>query len=159
MLIRERVSSEVPLKNEAEAEEATLAAAADRVAVAFARLDPPLDYRPSPAAVKAEFLRRDSRLVRPPTEEEKTVLARAGYAADRVYVEYTLEATAEQVREIRGRERVAAALKLFGLLAAAAGVGFVFLRLDAWSQGYLTSWLAFVAATLAGGAVAAYLFA
>jgi hypothetical protein len=160
VLVRERVSSEVPLPTEVEAEEATLAAAADRLATAFARLDPPLDYRPSPAAIKAEFLRRDSRLVRPPTEEEKTVLARAAYAADgRVYVEYTLEATAEQVREVRGRERVAAALKLFGLLAAAAGVGFVFLRLDAWSQGYLTSWLAFVAATLAGGAVAAYLFA
>jgi len=159
VLVRERVACEVPLPTEAEAEEATILAAADRIHEAFAKLDPPLDYRPSPAAVKADFLRRDSRLVRPPTEAEKTALARAGYAPDRVYVEYTLEATAEQVREIRGRERVGGSLKLFGLLAAAAAVGFVFLRVDAWSQGYLTSWLAFIAAALAGGAVAAYLFA
>jgi hypothetical protein len=159
VLVRERVACEVPLPTEAEAEEATVQAAAERIYEAFAKLDPPLDYRPSPAAVKADFLRRDSRLVRAPTEAEKTALARAGYASDRVYVEYTLEATAEQVREIRGRDRVGGSLKLFGLLAAAAAVGFVFLRVDAWSQGYLTSWLAFVAAALAGGAVAAYLFA
>ncbi|HYH68484.1 MAG TPA: hypothetical protein VD866_27575 [Urbifossiella sp.] len=159
VLVRERVACEVPMKTEAEAEEATIQTAADRLQDDFMKLDPPLDYRPSPAAVKADFLRRDSRLVRPPTEGEKTALARAGYAPDRVYVEYTLEATAEQVREIRGRERVGGSLKLFGLLAAAAAVGFVFLRVDAWSQGYLTSWLAFIAAALAGGAVAAYLFA
>ncbi|MFO0797181.1 MAG: hypothetical protein U0804_06855 [Gemmataceae bacterium] len=159
VLVRERVTSELPLPTEAEAEEATLQAAATRVREAFAKLDPPLDYTPSPAAVKAEFLRRDTRLVRPPTEAEKAALARVGYASDRVYVEYTLEATAEQVREIRGRERVAGGLKLFGLLAAAASVGFVFLRVDAWSQGYLTSWLAFVGAALAGGAVVAYVFA
>jgi hypothetical protein len=159
VLIRERVASEIPLQTEAEAEEATIAAAADRLTEAFAKLDPPLDYRPSPAAVKSDFLRRDSRQVRPPTEAEKTALARVGYAADRVYVEYTLEASAEQVREIRGRERVSATLRLFGLLGAAAAVGFVFLRVDAWSQGYLTSWLAFVAAALAGGAVAAYALA
>ena len=159
VLVRERVASEVPLPTEAEAEEATLLAAADRIHEAFAKLDPPLDYRPSPAAVKADFLRRDSRLVRPPTEAEKEALKRVGYAPDRVYVEYTLEATAEQVREIRGRDRVAGSLKLFGLLAAAAAVGFVFLRVDAWSQGYLTSWLSFIAAALAGGAVVAYLFA
>ncbi|HEX4608424.1 MAG TPA: hypothetical protein VH092_09480, partial [Urbifossiella sp.] len=103
--------------------------------------------------------RRDSRLVRGPTEAEKASLARVGYAPDRVFVEYTLEATAEQVREIRGRERMAGTLKLFGLLAAAAAIGFVFLRVDAWSQGYLTSWLAFIAAALAGGALAAYVFA
>jgi hypothetical protein len=159
VVVRERVMSEIPLPTESEAEEATLQAAADRLHAEFLKLDPPLDYRPSPAAVKADFLRRDSRLVRPPSDAEKAALARIGYAADRVYVEYTVEATAEQVREVRGRERVAGGLKLFALLAAAAGVGFVFLRVDAWSQGYLTSWLAFVAAALAGGAAVAYLFA
>lgn len=159
VLVRERVAAELPATTEAEAEEATVAAAADRLAEAFAKLDPPLDYRPSPAAVKADYLRKDSRHVRPPTEAEKAALAKLGYAADRVYVEYTMEASAEQVRAIRGRERLAGALKLFGLVAVAAAVGFGFLRLDEWSQGYLTSWLAFIAAALAGGTVVAFLFA
>jgi hypothetical protein len=159
VLVRERVGAELPAKTEAEAEEATVAAAADRLAEAFAKLDPPLDYRPSPAAVKSDYLRKDSRHVRPPTEAEKAALAKLGYAEDRVYVEYTMEATAEQVRAVRGRERLAGALKVFGLLAAAAAVGFGFLRVDEWSQGYLTSWLAFIAAALAGGTVVAFLFA
>lgn len=160
VLVRERVASEIPQPTEAEAEEAAVEIAAKRLSEAFAKLDPPLDYHPSPAAVKTDFLKRGSRHVRPPTDAEKAALVQAGYAPDRgVYVEYTLEASAEQVREIRGRERVAATLKAFGLLALAAGIGFVFLRVDAWSQGYLTSWLAFIAAALAGGAVAAYVFA
>ena len=160
VLVRERVSSEIPQPTETEAEEAVVEIATRRITEAFAKLDPPLDYHPSPAAVRSDFLKRDSRRVRPPTDPEKAALVQAGYAPDRgVYVEYTLEANAEQVREIRGRERVAAALKFFALLAAAAAVGFVFLRVDAWSQGYLTSWLAFVAAALAGGAVVAYVFA
>lgn len=160
VLVRERVASEIPQPTETEADEAAVEIAAKRLSEAFAKLDPPLDYHPSPAAVKTDFLKRGSRHVRPPTDAEKAALIQAGYAPDRgVYVEYTLEASAEQVREIRGRERVAAALKGFGLLALAAGIGFVFLRVDAWSQGYLTSWLAFIAAALAGGAVAAYVFA
>ncbi|HEX4607506.1 MAG TPA: hypothetical protein VH092_04800, partial [Urbifossiella sp.] len=55
ILVRERVASELPLPTEAEAEDATLAAAAERLSQAFSKFDPPLDYRPSPAAVKADF--------------------------------------------------------------------------------------------------------
>jgi hypothetical protein len=33
--------------------------------------------------------------------------------------------------------------------------GFLFLRFDDWTRGYLTSWLAFLAAGLAGGVAAA----
>ena len=36
--------------------------------------------------------------------------------------------------------------------------GFLFLRLDEWTKGYLTSWLALGAAALGGGVVAALVF-
>jgi hypothetical protein len=44
------------------------------------------------------------------------------------------------------------------VLAAVALAGFLFLRADEWTKGYLTSWLAIAAVVLAGGAAAAFLF-
>jgi hypothetical protein len=97
-------------------------------------------------------------VVRPPTPEEKELIKRSGYASDRVYVEYIVELTTDQIRELRARDRLESALRFFGVIAAAALAGFGFLRLDQWSKGYLTSWLAFIALGLVGGAGIALLF-
>ena len=53
----------------------------------------------------------------------------------------------ELVRELRTRDRIVSALRVFGVVTAVALAGFLFLRLDEWSKGYLTSWLAFIAAS------------
>ena len=44
------------------------------------------------------------------------------------------------------------------LVIAFALAGFLFLRADEWTRGYLTTWLALCAAVLAGGAAAALVF-
>ena len=64
-VVRERVVSAVAA-TEAGAEEDALAQACELVARKLGELDPPVRYKPSAAEVKAEFLRRDSRTVRPP---------------------------------------------------------------------------------------------
>jgi len=155
VVVRERVASEIPYPTEREAEDATLKHAADRIAEKLRELDPPVEYRPTPAAVKNDYARRGSRVVRPPTEFEKAEIAKAGYAPDRVYVEYTVDVTADQVRELRTQARVGSGLRLVGVVVALALAGSLFLRLDAWSKGLLTSWLAVAAVALAGGVVAA----
>jgi hypothetical protein len=157
-LISERVVTEIPYPTEAEAETRALEDAQKLIEQRLRELDPPVEYRPAATVVKNEYLRRDSRLVRLPTDSEKVLLKQNGYDADRKYVEYTVEVTADQVRELRTRNRVADSLRGLGALAAVSLAGFFFLRLDEWSKGYLTSWLALAAAALGGGIIAALVF-
>jgi hypothetical protein len=74
------------------------------------------------------------------------------------YVEYDIEVRADQVRDLRSRDRVADALRVFAGVAFASLLGFLFLRLDERTKGYLTRWLAVVAVLLGGGAAAALYF-
>ncbi|MFO0802466.1 MAG: serine/threonine-protein kinase [Gemmataceae bacterium] len=154
-LISERVTTEIPYPTEAEADTRALEDAQKLIAKKLSELDPPVDYLPPLAVVKNEYVKKDSRLVRLPNDTEKAVLDQAGYGKDRRYVEYTVEVTAEQVRELRTRNRVVDGLRGLGVIAAISLAGFLFLRLDEWSKGYLTSWLALGAAALAGGVIAA----
>jgi hypothetical protein len=124
----------------------------------LAKLDPPVHYQPSLGEVKEKYLRKDTRATRPPTDAQKEILASLGDTRNFVSVEYVVEVTAEQVREIRSRDRVLFALRVLGGLSTLALAGFLFLRADEWTKGYLTSWLALAAVTLAGGAAAALLF-
>jgi hypothetical protein len=60
----------------------------------------------------------------------------------------------DQVRQLRSRERSSEALWVLAGLAGLAAVGAVFFRIDAWTKGYLTSWLVLGtvgAAALLGG--------
>jgi len=158
VLFSEKVTTEIPYPTEAEAELRTVEQAQKLIEKKLSELDPPVDYRPPVAVVRNEYLKRDSKLVRLPTEDEKNAIAQAGYASDRQYVEYTVEVTEGQVRELRTRARVVDALRGLGILTAVSLAGFFFLRLDEWSKGYLTSWLALAAAALGGGIVAAVVF-
>jgi hypothetical protein len=157
-IIRERIVSSMPYPTEAEAEDDALAQARDLVEQKLAALDPPVRYKPSLAEVKAEFLRPDSRTVRPPDAEEKETFARYGVTGNLVYVAYDVEVTADQIRELRAQERVSAGMRLLGVLVAVALAGFCFLRADEWTKGYLTRWLAIAAVVLAGGAAAVLMF-
>jgi hypothetical protein len=158
VVISERVTTEIPFPTESEADSRALESAQRVIEAKLKELDPPVDYVPSLAVVKNEYLKRDSRLVRLPTESEKAVLKQAGYDAERKYVEYTVEVTADQVRELRTRNRVADGLRGLGVISAIALAGFLFLRLDEWSKGYLTRLLALGAAALGGGVIAAVVF-
>jgi hypothetical protein len=143
---------------EAEAEKDFPQQAARRIAVKLAELDPPVRYQPSAAEVKAEFVRKDSRKVRHLTPEEKALLPGTGIGPDWVAVEYEVVVTTDQVRALRSHERVFTGLRVAGGLAVAALAAFLFLRIDEWTKGYLTSWLALAAFGLAGGAAALLVF-
>ena len=158
LVVRERIVSTVPYATEADAEEDTLAQARELVEKKLAELDPPMRHKVSANEVQHEFLRKDSRTVRRPDDQEKEAFAQYGVTGDLVYVEYDVEVTADQVRELRSQERVAGGLRVLGILIAFALAGFLFLRADEWTRGYLTTWLALCAAVLAGGSAAALVF-
>jgi hypothetical protein len=169
-IIRERVVSAVPAPTEADAEKEAILAAQELIERRLAELDPPVRYRPSLNEVEKEFLRRDSRTVTPLRESSgpraeamrKSLKEGLGHSPEEVGrfvdVEYDVEVTAEQVRNLRTRDRVSDALRTFGAVAAVALAGFLFLRADEWTKGYLTRWLAMGAVLLAGGAAAALYF-
>src|SRR5207237_9672703 len=100
---------------------------------------------PSPDVSRNEYVRRDTRTVRKPGPKEQEALERAEFR-DQVYVEFDVEVTAEQVRELRTQERLGGAVRVFAGLAAVALAGFLFLRLDERTKGHLTGWLAFAGA-------------
>lgn len=154
-VVRERVVSALPAATEAEAEDDALAQARDLVEQKLAALDPPVRHKPSIGEVRAEFVRKDSRTVRGPDAREKAILAEGDLVGNFVFVEYDVEVTADQVRELRAQERVAGGLRVLGVLTAVALAGFLFLRADEWTRGYLTSWLALGAVALAAGTAAA----
>ena len=158
LVIRERVVSIVAYSTEAEAEEDALAQAREIIEKKLSELDPPVRHKVSVNEVRTEFLRKDSRTARKPDPEEAELLVREGISGNLVYVEYDVEVTAEQVRELRAQERVGAGVRIIGALMVVALAGFMFLRADEWTRGYLTSWLALGAAILAGGAAAALIF-
>ena len=152
-VVREHVTSGVSA-SEAEADADALAQARDAIERKLGELDPPVRYRPSAAEVKAEFIRKDSRAVRAPDADRQKLFAKEGLVGNFVFVEYDVEVSAEQVRELRSQERAGAGLRVLGMLVAVALTGFLFLRADEWTRGYLTSWLALGAVALAGGAAA-----
>lgn len=159
-VVCERVSSPLPYPTEAEAEKEAITQACEVIEKKLAELDPPIYYRPSPAELRNDFLskEKDNHIVREPDAAERKRLEDAGLSGNRVYVEFDVVVTAEQVRELRSRERIAAGLRALGGLFALAVAGFLFLRADEWTKGYLTSWLALAAVTLAGAAAAALIF-
>ncbi|MCE9563770.1 MAG: hypothetical protein K8U57_17145 [Planctomycetes bacterium] len=151
-VVKVHATSAYPSPNEADADEDALNVAAEAVSRKLAELDPPVAYHPSATEMKNEFVRRDTRLVRAPDASERAELEMYKIDTNRVYVEYDAEVTADQVRDLRTRDRVADVTRLLGVLTAAAIAGFLFLRLDEWTGGYLTRWLAIGALALASGA-------
>lgn len=158
VVISERIVTEIPYPTEAEADARAIEEAQKLIEKRLKELDPPVEYLPPISVVRNEYIRKESRLVRLPSDSEKNAIALAGYAEGRRYVEYTVEITGEQIRELRTRNRVTDGLRALGAIAAVSLAGFFFLRLDEWSKGYLTSWLALAAAALGGGIVAALIF-
>lgn len=154
-VVRERVVSVYPYGTEAEAEDDALTQACDLIEQKLAALDPPVRHRPSVGEVRAEFVRKDSRTVRTPDADARASFAQYGISGNLVYVEYDIEVTADQVRELRAQDRVSGGLRVLGVLTAVALAGFLFLRADDWTRGYLTSWLALGAVALAAGAAVA----
>ena len=144
-IIHEVVRSALPHMTIPEADEDAIEQARKRVGEKLAAMNPPIRQVPPLSAVREQYVRKESRVVRKPTEEEQAVIDRAGLEPNQVYVEYTVELTEPQIRQLRMHDRLVDALRVAGGLFVVCLAGFVFLRADEWSRGYLTSWLGLLA--------------
>lgn len=153
-VVRERIVSSLPYLSSADAEADAIKIACDVIEKQLAELDPPVRFRPTMNEVKNEFLRGDSRATRPLSAAERELFAKHDIKGNLVYVEFDVEVSPDQVRQLRTRDRVWDAARVVGTLTAIALAGFLFLRLDEYTKGYMTQWLAIAAVVLAGGAAA-----
>jgi len=85
---------------------------------------------------------------------EQLSISEGGQPETLYKVEIAVRVKPEQVRELRSRERSSETLWMLAGLGGLAAVVAVFFRIDAWTKGYLTSWLVLGtvgAAALLGG--------
>jgi hypothetical protein len=157
-IIWEPVISQYSYATEAEAEEDVLNVAQNTIEQRLAELDPPVRYRPSLNEIKTEFIRKDTRTTTKPTQEQIEEYKKNNISPNRTFVEYYVEVTADQIRELRTRDRITIAFRVLAGLTFIALSCFLFLRADEWTKGYLTRWLACAAVALVGGAAAALCF-
>jgi len=157
-IIRERVVSSQPYQVEAEAEDDVLGVAQNTIEQRLAELDPPLKYRPSPNEIRSEFIRKDSRATTKPSQSIIEIYKKENLPTNVSYVGYDIEVTADQIRDLRTRERITMAFRVLAGLTFISLSCFLFLRADEWTKGYLTRWLACGAVALVGGAAAALCF-
>lgn len=143
--IRERVCSAYPHPTIAEAEEDAYQQARLRITERLAEWNPPIRHTPSLSMVREQYVRADTRVVRMPNESEASAIERAGLTGKQMYVEYTVEVSESQLRDLRKLDRVVDALRVIGGLFVVFAAGFLFLRADEWTRGYLTSWLGLLA--------------
>lgn len=138
-----------------EAEMDALERAENLVAGKLAELDPPVRSQPSQTVIREQYIRNDTRVVRGPNEQEAEVLKVAKLDPNQQYMEFFVEVTEDQLRHLRMHDRATDALRATGGLLVIFFAGFLFLRADEWTRGYLTSWLGlFAALGVVGGLVA-----
>jgi hypothetical protein len=117
-------------------------------------LDEPILHYPTLEAVRNTYLRPESVTEIPLKPEDQEALKAAKIDHNRVFVEIDVELSEDQVRELRSAGRVESS----GVIVAVAFVLvlalFGFLRLDAWTKGYLTAGIGIAMAAAAGGALA-----
>jgi hypothetical protein len=133
------------------AREAAVRAAVDRLRDYLSQQDPPVhQLPPNPTEfVRKQLLDKQETVAEEPMVSEKTGKTETWYK-----VTVAVHVEPDQVRQLRSRERSAETLWVLAGLGGLAAVGAVFFRIDAWTKGYLTSWLVLGtvgAAALLGG--------
>lgn len=154
----QRVRSTDPHPTRDRAMTDALAVARDRLVLELRLQEPPITAVPTLDQIRADYVRPDSIVEIHPTPEQRADWTSASLEPNRVWIELDVEVSDEQLRHLRAADR----FDLAGL-----GVGAVlivvlalhgFLRLDAWTKGYLTWGLAIAAAAVGGAGIGTLLF-
>jgi hypothetical protein len=120
------------------AREDAIRAAVDALHEYLLQQDPPITRMPTTKFVRKMLLNDQEKIV--PTDEP--VATPDGRSEIMYRATVAVKVEPEHVRELRSQERSSEALWVLAGLAGLAVVAAGFFRIDAWTKGYLTSWLA-----------------
>lgn len=156
--IRAHVKSEKPYTRKEAALTDALTVARIEVMKQLEMLDPPVHARPSMVAMRNDYLRKDSVVEKNPTDSERAEWIANKLDPNRLWVEIDVELNDDQIQRLRSSERVNIGFRVGGIIFVMALAISGFLRLDEWTRGYLTVWLAVGAFAIVGIAIAAVLY-
>jgi hypothetical protein len=153
-VIRLRVRSEAPHATREKALADALILARLEITKRLGLLESPVWIAPSLEAVRNQYLRPESVRYEPVSQEARADLIANQLDPNQWYATVDVQVSEEQIRHLRAGQRLDSAwgVGMVSLVVVAALFGF--LRLDAWTRGYLTTGLALSMAAVAGGAVA-----
>ncbi|MGL4420774.1 MAG: hypothetical protein ACRCZF_08940 [Gemmataceae bacterium] len=155
--IKVRVKSDMPHSSEDAALSDAVEVAQLEVVRQLQKLDPPIGVKPSLPKVRSEYIKLDTKQVLQPTATDVETFKKSGLDPQRVWVEVDVELSTSQVQQLRRTERVTDTARAGGFLFAVILAIYGFLRLDAWTKGYLTGFLGLGAIGLVIGAVIFFL--
>lgn len=153
-IVLKNIRSDKPHPNEQAALTDALAVARIELIKKLQQLDPPITILPTMVSIRSEYMKRHEKIS--PSEELKKEWQASGLNPNRVWMEVDLEVSEKDLQQFRAEERVDFGLAIAGVLFVIALAVHGFLRLDAWSKGYLTIWLGI--ASLGLVLVAGYFF-
>jgi hypothetical protein len=150
-----KIRSDAPHLDQERAQNDALLVAQQRLSQLLRNMSPPIETLPSIDVIRTEYLKPNSFTVIQPTDEDRRLWQEKKLETNRVWVEIdALEVNAEQLRKLRASERMEVSAHWGAMILVFLAAFFGFLRLDAWTKGYLTMILGFGFAAIAGGAVA-----
>lgn len=153
-----RIRSESPQPSKDKAMNDALLVARQKIVDHLRSLDPPVETIPTLDDVRNKYVKPESVVEVQPTEAVRTAWAESKLEPNRMWVEIDVEVTDNHVRELRAKDRITSAGWISAGVFLLVATLFGFLRLDAWTRGYLTTFLGLGAAALAGGGLALLAF-
>ncbi|CAN5606953.1 hypothetical protein BH11PLA2_BH11PLA2_06420 [soil metagenome] len=122
------------------------------------QLEPPVTAKPSLTAIRHEYLKGNSVREVMPDDKLKEDWKANRLDPNRMWVEIDVELTESQVQQLRSRDRIDDGFRGASILFALVLTVYGFLRLDAFTKGYLTLWLAIAAVAIVGFVAAGLLW-
>lgn len=119
------------------ARESAIRAAVDKLHEYLLEQDPPITHRPTTKMVRKLMIDQLETF-----DESDEITTRDGRAERMYRATIALKVDPDHVRELRSQDRSSEALWILAGLGGLAAVVAGFFRVDAWTRGYLTSWLA-----------------
>jgi hypothetical protein len=120
------------------ARESAIRAAVDKLHDYLLEQNPPVTQKPNTKFIRKLLIDQLEKIE--PSDEP--IMSRDGKPEQMYRATIALKVDAEQIRDLRSQDRSSEALWILAGLGGLAAVVAGFFRIDAWTKGYLTSWLA-----------------
>jgi len=133
--------------------------AREKLAEVLRSLDPPIVRIPPEYVIRKEFVLPEGIRELTPSQEMKDLWKANGLDKNRQLVEVDIEVSEEQLRGLHGHHRMLGAAWIGAVGLAVLLTVYGFLRIDAWTKGYLTTTLGITATLLIGGVITAAVIA